>query len=127
MPTNEDWPGDEQHLGEQPEPPPGAIDMRRLGLGSFEMRLLRYCIWAWTQTSNGHFLPPPRMQKAATRLINRGWLSAAPKEAQPQPQMAADRNMWRAVVLTADNQAALNAAHDAAKAEKAAKEVPADE
>jgi hypothetical protein len=54
-----------------------------LGLKPRERSVLRCCLWAKTQTSNGHFLASPGLVPAAERLIARDYLTKADRQMTP--------------------------------------------
>jgi hypothetical protein len=77
-----------------------------LRLKRSQMRLIRDCMWAWTQVPNGHFLPAPRWQKGARDLVARGYLTEAPAEAQPRPNFDGS---WSVYLITRENAEKYNA------------------
>lgn len=80
------------------------IDMLKIGLRPREMHVLRYAVWAHSQTPNGHYLCSPGQNRAAERMIERGFLSKAEHQfSPPVPE-------WLVVVITPENMAALRAA-----------------
>jgi hypothetical protein len=82
-----------------------TIDLRPLGLSTFEKRLLMQARWAADQIKSGDYLPGLRYRKAALRLIERGFLTESDSRLSPHP---AD---WPPIVrLTADNIATIQAA-----------------
>ena len=83
------------------------IDMRAVGLKPREMQVLRYAHWAWSQVPNGHYLCSTGQNRAAERLIERGFLTKADQQFSPP---APD---WIVVVLTPENYEALRVAETA--------------
>jgi len=73
-----------------------------LGLKASEFRLIRDCMWAWSQVSNGHYLPAQRWRKAAEHLIERGYLTRAEAKFSPPTD-------WIVVMITRENIAKYNA------------------
>lgn len=83
------------------------MDMSRIGLKQREMQVLRAAAWARTQVSNGHYLCSSGQNRAAERMIERGFLTKVDKKFSPP---APD---WIVVVLTEENYAALRKAEAA--------------
>jgi hypothetical protein len=54
-----------------------------LRLKPLERSVLRNCMWARTQVSNGHFLTPPRTVPSANRLIELGYVAKSPEQPVP--------------------------------------------
>lgn len=73
-----------------------------LGLKLAEWRLIRDCMWAWTQVPNGNYLPATRWARAAERMIARGYLTRA--ESQPTPP----HRDWIVVLISRENIAKYN-------------------
>lgn len=82
----------------------GTIDMRKIGLRPREMQVLRYAVWARTQTPDGNYLCSDGQKRAAERLIERGFLTKSKNGFSPP---APD---WLVVVITNKNLVALQAA-----------------
>lgn len=87
-----------------------TIDLRKIGLKPREMQVLRSAVWARTQVENGFYLCSPGQNRAAERMIARGFLTKADANFSPP---APD---WLVVVLTNENHAALVAAEKLASA-----------
>ena len=74
-----------------------------LGLTVSQMRLIRDCMWAWTQVPNGHYLPNPRWAKQARDLIKRGYLTESTNRVSPPAED------WIVVLITRENAEKYNA------------------
>ena len=83
------------------------IDMSRIGLKPREMQVLQRAVWARKQVEHGHYLCLPGQNKAAERLIERGFLTKIPGEfSPPMPD-------WVVIKITTENFEALRAAEAA--------------
>lgn len=68
-----------------------------LGLNLSEWRLIREAMGAYDYVPNGNYLPSPRWFKAATRMIERGYLTKVPDNFMPpQPD-------WIVIKITKEN------------------------
>ena len=45
------------------------------GLNKMDSSVIRWALWARTMVPNGHFLTTERQQKAAARMVERGFIS----------------------------------------------------
>lgn len=80
------------------------INMSKIGLKPREMQVLRAARWALTQVPNGFYLCSPGQNRAAERMIERGFLTKADAQfSPPTPE-------WWVVVLTPANVKKLKAA-----------------
>ena len=91
----------------QTDPDP-VVDMTKLGLRPREMHVLRAAVHAWSLGGNGHYLCGTGQNRAAERLIKRGFLT---KVEVDQKFSSPD---WIEVVITPENLKALREAKAAA-------------
>jgi hypothetical protein len=83
------------------------VNLEAVGLRPREMQVLQAAAWARTQVPNGHYLCSTGQNRAAERLIAKGFLTKADADfSPPMPD-------WLVVVLTNENYAALRAAENA--------------
>lgn len=75
-----------------------------LGLKLSQMRIIRDCIWAWTQISNGHYLPAPGLANMTRDLIKRGYVTEV-KDAKFSPHY----DDWIVIVMHKENGEKYNA------------------
>lgn len=81
-----------------------SINMQKIGLRPREMQVMRYAMWARHQVDNGHYLCSPGQNRAAERLMARGFLTKAEHDfSPPMPD-------WIVVMITEDNLKALRLA-----------------
>lgn len=85
-----------------------TIDMEKIGLKPREMQVLQAAAWARTQVPNGHYLCSPGQNRAAERMITRGFLTKAEHDFSP-PSPG-----WIVVKLTEDNYSAMRGAEASA-------------
>ena len=88
-------------------PPADVVDMSKIGLRPREMQVLGAAVHAWSLGGNGHYLCGTGQNRAAERLIKRGFLTkveVAEKFSSPD---------WIEVVITPENLQALREAEAA--------------
>jgi hypothetical protein len=88
--------------------PDDVVDMTKLGLRPREMHVLRAAVHAWSLGGNGHYLCGTGQNRAAERLIKRGFLT---KVEVDEKFSSPD---WIEVVITPENLKALREAEAAA-------------
>jgi hypothetical protein len=88
--------------------PDVVVDMTKLGLRPREMQVLGAAVHAWSLGGNGHYLCGTGQNRAAERLIKRGFLT---KVEVDQKFSSPD---WIEVVITPENLKALREAKAAA-------------
>jgi hypothetical protein len=88
--------------------PDVVVDMTKLGLRPCEMHVLRAAVHAWSLGGNGHYLCGTGHNRAAERLIKRGFLTKVEVDAKFSPPD------WIVVVITPENLKALREAEAAA-------------
>lgn len=79
----------------------------QLGLKPAEWKAITDCLWARTQTPNGHFLPAINRMPAHGRMVARGFMTEV---FEPEKSMSPPRPDWRVFKITNDNIDAYNAA-----------------
>jgi hypothetical protein len=85
-----------------------VVDMTKLDLRPREMHVLRAAVHAWSLGGNGHYLCGIGRNRAAERLIKRGFLTKVEVDAKFSPPD------WIVVVITPENVKALREAEVAA-------------
>ena len=88
--------------------PDDVVDMTKIGLRPREMHVLRAAVHAWSLGGNGHYLCGTGQNRAAERLIKRGFLTKVEVDAKFSPPD------WIVVVITPENLKALREAEAAA-------------
>jgi hypothetical protein len=85
-----------------------VVDMTKIGLRPREMQVLSAAVHAWSLVGNGHYLCGAGQNRAAERLIKRGFLTKVEVDAKFSPPD------WIEVVITPENMKALREAEAAA-------------
>ena len=88
--------------------PDDVVDMTKIGLRPREMQVLSAAVHAWSLVGNGHYLCGTGQNRAAERLIKRGFLTKVEVDAKFSPPD------WIVVVITPENVKALRDAEAAA-------------
>jgi len=88
--------------------PDVVVDMTKIGLRPREMQVLSAAVHAWALVGNGHYLCGTGQNRAAERLIKRGFLTKVEVDAKFSPPD------WIVVVITPENVKALRDAEAAA-------------
>ena len=88
--------------------PDVVVDMTKIGLRPREMQVLSAAVHAWSLVGNGHYLCGTGQNRAAERLIKRGFLTKVEVDAKFSPPD------WIVVVITPENVKALRDAEAAA-------------
>jgi hypothetical protein len=84
-----------------------VVDMTKIGLRPREMQVLSAAVNAWSLVGNGHHLCGAGHNRAAERLIKRGFLTKVEVDAKFSP------SDWIVVVITPENVKALREAQAA--------------
>jgi hypothetical protein len=87
--------------------PDDVVDMTKLGLRPREMQVLQWAVHAWSLGGNGHYLCGTGQNRAAERLIKRGFLTKVEVDVTFSPLD------WIVVVITPENVEALREAQAA--------------
>jgi hypothetical protein len=77
--------------------PADVVDVTKIGLRLREMHVLRAAVHAWSLGGNGRYLCGMGQNRAAERLIKRGFLTKVDVDAKLWP------SDWIEVVITAEN------------------------
>ena len=88
--------------------PDDVVDMTKIGLRPREIQVLSAAVHAWSLVGNGHYLCGTGQNRAAERLIKRGFLTKVEVDATFSPPD------WIVVVITPENVKAVREAKAAA-------------